>query len=539
MTLHVSDSLPSPTQPAPGAPRNLRWLWLTLGMVGVATVAATAGALLAISMASKPLAQRHLTAAEAKAFNQAGIATGDLRVPALTRPVNILVLGTKVLSSDVSNPPPGSQGLSYDPTINSLEGLSDTMLLLRFDPATQRLVALSIPRDTRTWVEGGGITKINEANATGGPASAARSISQLLGGVGIDRYVRINVHGVGKLIDALGGVTVYVPHDLHYQDNTQHLYINLKQGKQHLNGDTALQFLRFRYDEYGDIGRIQRQQMLMRSLMEQTLKPETVLKLPQFLSIIQSHLDTNLSVEELIALAGFASKIDRAKVEMLLLPGDFSTSSQFEASYWLPNPTKISTLMNQYFGLAAPDYAEQPASTSLKVAIQDSTSQPDQAQKLRDTLSGLGYGNVFVDTPWNQPLPKTQILVQGGDIASAEVIRKALGFGEVLTESTGNLDSDITIRLGQDAAQSKSSPAVADPGSPSPASPISASPSPASPSPASPSPTASASASPAPSPTASISPAASPSALAQPSPQANVPAHPIQEALQPAEIDVN
>jgi polyisoprenyl-teichoic acid--peptidoglycan teichoic acid transferase len=527
VTLHVSDSLPPSAQPS-GTPRNLRWLWLTLGMVGVAAVAATAGALLAVSMASKPLAQRQLTATEAKAFNQAGIATGDLRVPALTRPVNILVLGTKVLSSDVANPPPGSQELSYDPTINSLEGLSDTMLLLRFDPATQRLVALSIPRDTRTWVEGGGTTKINEANATGGPASAARSVSELLGGVGIDRYVRINVHGVGKLIDALGGVTVYVPHDLHYQDNTQHLYINLKQGEQHLNGDTALQFLRFRYDEYGDIGRIQRQQMLMRSLMEQTLKPATVLKLPQFLSIIQSHLDTNLSVEELIALAGFASKIDRAKVEMLLLPGDFSTSSQFEASYWLPNPTKISTLMNQYFGLTAPDYAQLPASTSLKVALQDSTSQPEQAQKLRETLSGLGYGNVFIDDPWNQLLPKTQILVQSGDTASAEVIRKALGFGEVLTESTGNLDSDITIRLGQDATQAKPSP-VADPASPSPAAATS-------PIPASPTPTASTNPSPAsPSPAASTSPAApaigSPSPAAQPSPT--------QEALKPAEIDVN
>ena len=528
MTLHVSDSLPPSAQPASGTPRNLRWLWLTLGMVGVAAVAATAGALLAVSMSSKPLAQRHLTATEAKAFNQAGIATGDLRVPALTRPVNILVLGTKVLSSDVSNPPPGSQGLSYDPTINSLEGLSDTMLLLRFDPAAQRLVALSIPRDTRTWVEGGGITKINEANATGGPASAARSVSQLLGGVGIDRYVRINVHGVGKLIDALGGVTVYVPQDLHYQDNTQHLYINLKQGKQHLNGDTALQFLRFRYDQYGDIGRIQRQQMLMRSLMEQTLKPATVLKLPQFLSIIQSHLDTNLSVEELIALAGFASKIDRAKVEMLLLPGDFSTSGQYEASYWLPNPTKIGTLMNQYFGLTAPDYAEKASSTSIKIAIQDSTSQPEQAQKLRESLSGLGYSKVFVDDPWHQPLPKTQILVQGGDIASAEVVRKALGFGEVLTESTGNLDSDITIRLGQDATQVKPSPA--DPASPTPA--ASTSPAPASPA-AAISPTPAASASPV------LSPASESPSPAQPSPQAKAPANSAQEAVQTAEVDVN
>lgn len=83
---------------------------------------------------------------------------------------------------------------------------------------------------------------------------AARSASDLLGGVGIDRYVRINVLGVEKLIDALGGVKVYVPQDMKYQDDSQHLYINLKKGEQHLNGAQAVQFLRFRYDAYGDIG---------------------------------------------------------------------------------------------------------------------------------------------------------------------------------------------------------------------------------------------------------------------------------------------
>jgi len=86
--------------------------------------------------------------------------------------------------------------------------------------------------------------------------------------------------------DALGGVTVYVPKDMKYQDS-QHLYINLKAGKHHLNGNQALQLLRFRYDENGDIGRIQRQQILMRALMEQALNPATLSRLPKILSVIQ------------------------------------------------------------------------------------------------------------------------------------------------------------------------------------------------------------------------------------------------------------
>jgi LCP family protein required for cell wall assembly len=458
--------------------RYRRWLWLALGMAGIATISATAGALLAVSMSSTPLAQRQLTPEEAKVFNQGTMSSSDLNLPTLTRPVNILVLGTKVLASDVANPPSDAQNLSYDPTINSLEGLSDTMLLLRFDPANQQLTALSIPRDTRTLVEGR-LTKINEANAVGGPASAAKAVSDLLGGIGIDRYVRINVLGVGKLIDALGGVTTYVPQDMKYQDDTQHLYINLKQGEQHLNGDQALQLLRFRYDQNGDIGRIQRQQMLMRSLMEQTLKPTTIANLPQILSIVQSHIDTNLSVEELVALAGFAAKTDRAKVQMLMIPGDFNSDGQFETSYWLPDPDRITTLVSRYFGIAAPDYTSD-AQPVVRVVLQDSTGQPEIAEKATQRLGANGYSNAFVDNPWSQPLDKTRIIAQQGNTEVAEAIHQVLGFGEVLTESTGILESDVTIRLGKDALpilQPEASP-LASPAVPSPASGEAAIPSP-------------------------------------------------------------
>jgi len=64
---------------------------------------------------------------------------------------------------------------------------------------------LSIPRDTRVEIEGHGIKKINSANVQGGPALSAKTVSNLLDGVAIDRYVRINILGVAKLIDALGG----------------------------------------------------------------------------------------------------------------------------------------------------------------------------------------------------------------------------------------------------------------------------------------------------------------------------------------------
>lgn len=428
-----------------------RWLWFCVGMTGVAMVSATAGALLAVALSSTPLMQTNLSAEEQAVFGKGDrISRTGLRLTELTRPVNILVLGVKVLTADISSPPPETQNLGYQALVNSFDGLSDTMLLLRFNPEDKKLNVLSIPRDTRTLVEGQGVTKINAANAEGGPALSAQSVSELLNGVPVDRYVRINVQGVEKLVDAIGGVTVYVPKDMKYQDDSQHLYINLKAGKHHLNGNQALQFLRFRYDENGDIGRIQRQQLLMRAVMEQALNPAIVPRMPQILSVIQSHIDTNLTLEELMALISFGVRTNRANVQMLMLPGRFSEAGEYKASYWLPDSDRIATMMAQHFNVRSQGLQEATDPASLRVAIEDSTGSDRAVQSLVNSLQESGYNNVYIAKPWSEPLEVTRIVAQQGDSDSAQVIRNALGLGEVRVESTGNLRSDITVQLGKD-----------------------------------------------------------------------------------------
>jgi LCP family protein required for cell wall assembly len=434
-----------------------RWLWFWVGMSGIAMVSATAGALLAVSLTSTPLQQAQLSPQEEAAFDGDRISGGVLRFSALTRPVNLLVMGMSVLPPDIQNPPPETKNLKYLPQVNSFDGLSDVMLLLKFDPETKKIIMLSIPRDTRTQIEGYGVKKINAANVDGGPALTARTVSNLLGGTGIDRYMRINVLGVAKLIDALGGVTVYVPKNMKYQDDSQHLYINLKAGKQHLNGDQALQLLRFRHDELGDIGRIQRQQMVIRALMDQTLNPTTLTQLPKVLDVVKDHIDTNLTVEELVALMGFGVRTNRSNMQMLMLPGRFSEKGEFDASYWLPNKDGIAKLMAQHFGLESEQSHQATDPRSLRVAIQDSTGgDRSNLQPLIRALEKSGYRNIYIAKAWGEPLDVTHIVAQQGDGDSAESIRDTLGFGEVRVESTGNLASDVSIQVGQDWLQQKS-----------------------------------------------------------------------------------
>ncbi len=424
---------------------------MTIGLTGVATLSATAGALLAIALASTPLLQNPLSAEESEVFAQDDISTGvSLRLPKLARPVNILVLGIKVLSSDLPDPPAGAEDLGYHALVNSFEGLSDTMLLIRFNPDSEDLTVLSLPRDTRTQVDGMGMTKLNEANREGGPALAAISVSELLDDIRIDRYVRINVQGVEKLVDALGGIDLYVPKDMKYTDESQHLYIDLEEGEQHLDGEETMQFLRYRYDEHGDIGRVQRQQMLMRAMQEQALSPATIARLPQIFSVIQSHVDTNLSIEELIALVGFASRIERSDMQMVMLPGDFSAPGQFELSYWMPHERAIHQMVNRYFRQVSNFASEQQSSNTLRVAVQNATGNPDATRSIVDRLNDAGYWNVYVGQSWNESLGETRVIAQGGDIASAEMIQSLLGVGEVRVESTGVLQTDVTIQVGRD-----------------------------------------------------------------------------------------
>ncbi|WP_324282539.1 LCP family protein [Cyanobacterium aponinum UTEX 3221] len=440
---------------------NPRWLFLGFGFSAIAVVSASVGALLALSLSKTPLRQAQLTPAEEAVFNQEETVTFDsLQIPKLSRPVNILVLGIKVLTSDV--PEQAHPDLGYHALVNSFEGLSDSMLLLRFDPEKDNVVVLSIPRDTKTLIPQRGVTKINEANALGGPALAAESVSNLLDDVSVDRYIRINIQGVEKLIDALGGLNIYVPEDMKYTDHSQHLYIDLKQGQQHLDGEKAIQFLRFRYDAYGDIGRVQRQQSFMRALVEQTLSPRTILRMPDILNVVRSHLDTNLTTNELIALAAFAAQKNRSDVKMVMLPGDFNTPGEGELSYWLPNHDKISEVMAQHFEVGSNYFSAnyQSDSHNLKIAVQSTKDDQEVAQKIVQYLKDNGYSRAYFSyNYYPHNLPETKIIAQQGDNLAAAQLRADLGVGEVVVESTGVINSDVTIQVGSDWSKSHANPA--------------------------------------------------------------------------------
>ncbi|MGB3789676.1 MAG: LCP family protein [Phormidesmis sp.] len=367
----------------------------------------------------------------------------------VARPVNILVMGLDE-ARDIDGASP-----------EDLVGRTDTMLLVRIDPGEDIVNVMSIPRDTRVEIPGYGIDKINEANAEGGAELAAQTVSYNFSNVEIDRYVRVSTTAFKEIVDLVGGVEVLVPKAMQYEDKTQGLVIDLEPGLQTLNGDQAEQFARFRQDAYGDIGRVQRQQILLKALRKRLTNPTVLPKLPQIIRVLQNRIDTNLSVEELLALAGFGLDIETQDLQMVMLPGRFSAPEEYRASYWLSDPAVNSEIMRTYFDAntaefvndAGVNYYELPsdwALSNLKVAVQNATDEQYASSSMAEYLRDKGFADVYVVSDWADVERKTSVVVQRGDVGSARAIKSILDLGQVVSESTGDIDSDITIRVGED-----------------------------------------------------------------------------------------
>ncbi|MCS6813323.1 MAG: LCP family protein [Cyanobacteria bacterium] len=373
----------------------------------------------------------------------------------VSRPVTILVMGTDAVLD--GNPS----------TQNVFSGRSDTMLLVHLDPQTKVVNLLSIPRDTRVELEAinpadlpptlppdvvsAGAMKINRANAIGGPALSAKVVSTTLGGVKIDRYVRVSTDAFRELVDLLGGIDVYVPYPMKYDDFTQKLHIDLAQGWQTLNGEQAEQFARFRHDAYGDVGRVQRQQFLMTALKKRLTSPTVVPKIPQILNVMSKYIDTNLTLEEMLALANFGLSLDQTNFKMVLLPGRFSQPEEYTESYWIMDPEARDRVLSQYFNVKTGTATEQATQLrDLRIAVQNASNQPHLGREIVDYLQARGFRNVYLIEDWPDPQRQSQIVVQRGDQQAADALRQMLGFGQLQLDSTGDLESDLTIRVGND-----------------------------------------------------------------------------------------
>ena len=359
------------------------------------------------------------------------------------RPKNILIMGTDVVYDRITH------------KVISESGLTDTLILVRIEPLSQKLNMLSIPRDTPVDMPGYGTRKINMAHLIGGPELAKYVVSKLTG-IHIDNYVAISPFSLIKLIDLIGGIKIYVDKDMHYIDKAGHLYINLKKGWQVLDGTQAHDFLRYRLDPLGDINRVQRQQTFIKTLFKKLREPRTIMRIPWIIGIAREYIKTDLPMREILQLGNFVRCLERTDIRTLLLPGTFPEEEE-EICYWYPNKQAMEEIFYKYFDKPEPGKKASVKFLTKAFSIFNNSGDPSAAWKLSNKL-GDKYKLINVKMINRDDFNKTTVIAQKGDERGAKKLAKLLGIEEVFVSSDGDVLSDYTIILCKDWAQKLKTP---------------------------------------------------------------------------------
>lgn len=233
-------------------------------------------------------------------LNDAGIITDELRA--------VLV------DSDVTREPFYMLLLGTDGRPGESAYRTDSIILARVDATTQQVTLISIPRDTKV-VYNGSTMKINAVFTYGqiddgnGAEEMVEAVNELCG-VEISEYAEINFQGMEKLIDAVGGIDLYIPEGDAVEGDS-HLDVDVPAGQQHLDGEHALAFARSRYlFADGDYTRMRHQRMVLGALADKILNNLDIGTIPAILDSLADMVHTSLSVDEILSLVNAMRGMD-------------------------------------------------------------------------------------------------------------------------------------------------------------------------------------------------------------------------------------
>lgn len=379
--------------------------------------------------------------------------------------------------------------------------LTDTIIVGTYDPKTQKASLLSIPRDTfvgKNAQTGTGMDKIN-ALYQKGPEKTLEKVNEITG-LNIKYYMVIDNQALIKLVDVIGSVDFYVPIDMVYDDPTQDLHINLKEGQQKLNGDKAEQLLRYRHgnldkktgkylgtypEEYGgnDYGRMRTQREFMIETVKQTVKAKNILKIKEIVDIAYEYVETNLSVSVIKDYVPYAVNIDVNSIQSAVLPGGSYGPPTYSLWFFIPDKKETAELMNELYGSGDEDTSDTPSSNTnntntaktnntttssnntstntttnsiskseaakVKIEILNGSESSATLTSVKKALTAKGYK---VTKTTNTTSTEKTTIINKSDVNEkiTNNIKDILGVGTVSSSSVSSSNVDITIIIGKD-----------------------------------------------------------------------------------------
>lgn len=271
------------------------------------------------------------------------------REPELKERVNVLLLGV-----DYKNTHDIKPGASMR---------TDTIMLFTYNPKTEHASLLSVPRDSRVNIEGHGPDKINHAHAYGGTDLSIKTISEFLD-IPIHHYVKVDYNAVTELVDAVGGVVVDIPQDMH--NNLEKIHFS--KGTQNIIGDQTVKYLRYRGYPNADIARIQVQQDFIKRLAEKILSPSLIMNIPEYVDIMDRNIETDMSKKQLLQLSKVFTKISPSAMEREIIPGNPERIDGLV--YWVIDEQGKNELMEKLFSdkLPEPEVVSDTATAENEVS---------------------------------------------------------------------------------------------------------------------------------------------------------------------------
>ncbi len=381
-----------------------------------------------------------------------------------------------------------AEGLDYDYNDKdeeySTQSRSDVIKAINLDFRTHKAYILSIPRDMDVVLPNGNEAKINQAQSDGGVKEAQAVIARFLGVPGFDRYVVLRINTTKDLINAIGGVDLYVKSSdclmnhagctgerIDYDDNWGHLHIHFAEGMQHMNGDQAVAYARFRHDWCSDPCRIMRQDQVMQAAVQKIRsdKFNTLMHVSDLIDVFRRDVQTNLTQPEELALATSFADMPKNGLVTATAPTLGDKELTYAGDVLVPDQTGIAQdvqnmLLNPPVPTPSPDAAAVAAidPLSVRVDVENGTPVPGAARRVANLLEQKGFSIGRVGNADREDVATTELREHSHITFAGLRVRSALGKtapnAQVVADSQtpapdpSASPSDVTVIVGQDLA---------------------------------------------------------------------------------------
>lgn len=343
--------------------------------------------------------------------------------------------------------------------LGSSENMTDTIMVFKYNPQTQKAYLISIPRDTYTGNNKATATASDKINSIYKGQFAEKTLAAVnkVTGLNLNYYVIVDTEALKALVDAIGGVYFDVPIDMKYTDKRQNLYIDLQKGYQLLDGSKAEQVVRFRHNQDGttydptygdnDIGRMKTQRNFLTAVMKQTLKPGNIINIGKFVDIAQTYVKTNIPINIIKQYIAPAVNFNTENLETGSLPGVPEKCNKV----WLfiASPTKVKTYFTKMNNiLANVDEISEEELSNIKIELLNGSGKSANLTKAKKVLKDAGF--TVSKTGNTNSTAKTSIINKSGlseNVLSS--IGHLLEVGDI-SSSASTSTVDITIILGKD-----------------------------------------------------------------------------------------